>query len=146
MSESTSASSGPIWFSPPSSSSTNLFSSYSSTSTRLKRADTVFFDMSAAIRVIYIKPKSRSVRAQIPFKKIISAVLFSDVGCHWQTGDFRASPFFPPSPLLWLPLTQCRPVAAVSVLTARGSSNQRNSSAVNKTKQAMLRFSTLVFN
>ena len=46
MRESTSASSGPSWFSPPSSSSTNLFSSYSSTSTRLKRADTVFFDIS----------------------------------------------------------------------------------------------------
>lgn len=42
--ESTSLSSGPAWPSPPSSSSTNLFSSYSSTSTRRKRAeDTVFF-------------------------------------------------------------------------------------------------------
>ncbi|RVE73538.1 hypothetical protein OJAV_G00032190 [Oryzias javanicus] len=50
MRESTSAWSGPSWFSPPSSSSTNLFSSYSSTSTRLKRAETVFFDMSAAVR------------------------------------------------------------------------------------------------
>lgn len=44
--ESTSPSSGPAWPSPPSSSSTNLFSSYSSTSTFRKRADdTVFFDI-----------------------------------------------------------------------------------------------------
>lgn len=49
MRESTSASSGPSWFSPPSSSSTNLFSSYSSTSTLRKRSDTVFFDMMKAI-------------------------------------------------------------------------------------------------
>lgn len=48
MRESTSASSGPSWFSPPSSSSTNLFSSYSSTSTFRKRSDTVFFDMMKA--------------------------------------------------------------------------------------------------
>lgn len=44
--ESTSPSSGPACPSPPSSSSTNLFSSYSSTSTFRNRADdTVFFDI-----------------------------------------------------------------------------------------------------
>lgn len=44
--ESTSPSSGPTCPSPPSSSSTNLFSSYSSTSTFRNRADdTVFFDI-----------------------------------------------------------------------------------------------------
>lgn len=49
--ESTSPSSGPACPSPPSSSSTNLFSSYSSTSTFRNRADdTVFFDIPAPDR------------------------------------------------------------------------------------------------
>lgn len=48
--ESTSPSSGPACPSPPSSSSTNLFSSYSSTSTRRNRAeDTVCFAMAAPL-------------------------------------------------------------------------------------------------
>lgn len=91
MRESTSASSGPSWFSPPSSSSTNLFSSYSSTSTRLKRADTVFLDMFAAVWMFEAYLMRSRIKVQIwpffffpPFDTTVSGSRFlTSVSFFW---------------------------------------------------------------
>lgn len=91
MRESTSASSGPSWFSPPSSSSTNLFSSYSSTSTRLKRADTVVFDMSVAARASVSDPKRTNQERDRPLS--LSQRFFRD------SARSQRLPHFLPFPL-----------------------------------------------
>lgn len=90
MRESTSASSGPSWFSPPSSSSTNLFSSYSSTSTRLKRADTVFFDMFAAVWMFEAYPMRSRIKVQIwPFFFFFPPLILLSV----EAASWLPSPF-----------------------------------------------------
>lgn len=95
MRESTSASSGPSWFSPPSSSSTNLFSSYSSTSTRLKRADTVFFDISLLYsdrkrQKFKLKPGLFFSRYSAFFLPLGTAAVCLSAG--WQLPDFLPFP------------------------------------------------------